>query len=74
MKVQHILVPTDFSERSEKAIEVAGSMVDFFGCTVDIMHTVPMMKYFHESMDPLGTHFLLKSICIHTAWKEHKSS
>lgn len=60
MKVQHILVPTDFSERSEKAIEVAGSMVDFFGCTVDLMHTVPMMKYFHESMDPLGVPFSIE--------------
>ena len=29
MKVQHILVPTDFSERAEKAIEVAGTLVDF---------------------------------------------
>lgn len=60
MKVQHILVPTDFSERSEKAIEVAGSMVDFFGCTVDLIHTVPMMKYFHESLDPLGVPFSIE--------------
>jgi len=60
MKVQHILVPTDFSERSEKAIEVAGSMVDFFGCTVDLIHTVPLMKYFHESMDPLGVPFSIE--------------
>lgn len=60
MKVQHILVPTDFSERSEKAIKVAGSLVDFFGCTVDLIHTVPMMKYFHESMDPLGVPFSIE--------------
>jgi len=60
MKVQHILVPTDFSERSEKAIEVAGSMLDFFGCTVDLIHTVPLMKYFHESMDPLGVPFSIE--------------
>ena len=60
MKVKHILVATDFSERSEKAIEVAGSLVDFFGCTVDLIHTVPMMKYFHESMDPLGVPFSIE--------------
>ncbi len=60
MKVQHILVPTDFSERSEHAIQVAGSLVDFFGCTIDLIHTVPMMKYFHESMDPLGVPFSLE--------------
>lgn len=60
MKVQHILVPTDFSERSEKAIEMAGAFVDFFGCTVDLIHTVPLLKYFHESMDPLGVPFSLE--------------
>lgn len=60
MKVQHILVPTDFSERSIKAIQAAGNMVDFYGCTVDLMHTVPLMKYFHESMDPLGVPFSIE--------------
>lgn len=60
MNVERILVATDFSERSEKAIEVAGSLVDFFGCTVDLIHTVPMMKYFHESMDPLGVPFSIE--------------
>lgn len=60
MKVQHILVPTDFSERSIKALEVAGNMIDFYGCTVDLMHTVPLMKYFHESMDPLGVPFSIE--------------
>ncbi|MBO6792647.1 MAG: universal stress protein [Balneolaceae bacterium] len=60
MKVQHILVPTDFSERSIKAIQAAGNMVDFYGCTVDLIHTVPLMKYFHESMDPLGVPFSIE--------------
>lgn len=60
MKMQHILVPTDFSERSEKAIKAAGLLVDFFGCTVDLIHSVPLMKYFSESMDPLGVPFSLE--------------
>lgn len=60
MKVRHILVPTDFSERAEKAVEVAGSFVNFFGCTVDLLHSVPMMKYFHDSMDPMGVPFSLE--------------
>lgn len=60
MKMQHILVPTDFSERSEKAIKAAGLLVDFFGCTVDLIHAVPLMKYFSESMDPLGVPFSLE--------------
>lgn len=60
MKVQHILVATDFSDSAEKAVEAAGSLVDFFGCTVDLIHAVPMMKYFHESMDPLGVPFSIE--------------
>lgn len=60
MKMQHILVPTDFSERSEKAIKAAGLLVDFFGCTIDLIHTIPLMKYFHESMDPLGVPFSIE--------------
>ncbi len=60
MKVQHILVPTDFSERSEEAIKMAGEMVDLYGCTVDLIHIIPLIKYFSESMDPLGVPFSLE--------------
>lgn len=60
MKIQHILVPTDFSERAETAIKAAGTLIDYFGCTVDLMHSVPLMKYFNESMDPLGLPFSLE--------------
>ena len=72
MKVQHILVPTDFSERSEIAIKVAAEFVDFFGCTVDLIHSVPLMKYFSESMDPLGVPFSLeKHLYPHSLEKAH---
>ncbi len=54
MKVNHILVPTDFSEQSEVAIKMAGEFVDLYGCTVDLIHIIPMVKYFSESMEPLG--------------------
>lgn len=60
MKVHHILVPTDFSEQSEKAIEMAGEFVDLFGCTVDLIHVIPLIKYFSESIDPLGVPFSLE--------------
>jgi len=60
MKVHHILVPTDFSERSEIAIKMAGEFVDLFGCTVDLIHVIPLIKYFSESMDPLGVPFSLE--------------
>ena len=60
MKVHHILVPTDFSERSEAAIKMAGELVDLYGCTVDLIHIIPLIKYFSESMDPLGVPFSLE--------------
>lgn len=60
MKLHHILVPTDFSEKSETAIKMAGEFVDLFGCTVDLIHVIPLMKYFSESMDPLGVPFSLE--------------
>ncbi len=60
MKVQHILVPTDFSKKSEKALQMAGEFVDLFGCTVDLIHVIPVLKYFSESMDPLGVPFSLE--------------
>ena len=61
MKLNHILVPTDFSERSEIAIKIAGEFVDMFGCTVDLIHVIPVIKYFSESMDPLGLPFSLET-------------
>jgi nucleotide-binding universal stress UspA family protein len=48
MKISRILVPTDFSESAELAVKAAGVLVDYFGSTVDLMHAVPMMKYFHD--------------------------
>lgn len=60
MKVNHILIPTDFSTNSEVALKVAGEFTDFFGCTVDLIHCVPLMKYFSESLDPLGVPFSLE--------------
>jgi nucleotide-binding universal stress UspA family protein len=60
MKISRILVPTDFSESAEHAVKAAGMLVDYFGSTVDLMHAVPMMKYFHDSMDPLGVPFSIE--------------
>ena len=60
MKVKCILVPTDFSDSSVQAIKAANVLVDYFLATVDIIHAVPMMKYFHDSMDPLGVPFSIE--------------
>lgn len=61
MKLTHILVPTDFSEQSEVAMKIAGEFVDMYGCTVDLIHVIPVIKYFSESMDPLGLPFSLET-------------
>lgn len=60
MKLRHILVPTDFSKQSEEAIRMAGEFVDLYGCTVDLIHVIPLIKYFSESIDPLGVPFSLE--------------
>ena len=60
MKISRILVPIDFLESAEHAVKAAGMLVDYFGSTVDLMHAVPMMKYFHDSMDPLGVPFSIE--------------
>lgn len=57
MQVNHILIPTDFSEKSLSALKVANTFIDLFGCTVDLIHVVPLIKYFSESMDHVGVPF-----------------
>lgn len=49
-----ILVPTDFSENASVAYHPAQQLASQFGATVDFMHVIPTMQYFHESMRTLG--------------------
>ncbi|MEO1020916.1 MAG: universal stress protein [Bacteroidota bacterium] len=57
MKVNRILVPTDFSARSEAAVQMAGRFYAHFGTTIDLIHVVPLSMYFSESIDTLGIPF-----------------
>ncbi len=61
MKISRILVPTDFSENSEVALRTAANFVNTFGSTVDLIHVVPVMRYFHESMEALGVPFSIEN-------------
>lgn len=54
VKLNKILVPTDFSKGSETAYSVAQSIADTFGGTIDFIHVIPMFKYFNESIKRLG--------------------
>lgn len=57
MKLNRILVPTDFSETSEEALKMAANFAELYGSTIDIMHVIPLMSYYQESMDHIGVPF-----------------
>lgn len=57
MKAKHILVPTDFSEASREAVKMAAKFIELHDSTVDLMHVVPLMTYYEESMEHLGVPF-----------------
>ncbi len=54
MKVNRILFPTDFSEQSTSALELANFFVDIYGSKIDLIHVVPLSMYMSESIDKLG--------------------
>jgi nucleotide-binding universal stress UspA family protein len=57
MKASHILVPTDFSDASIEAVKMAAKFVEFYDSTVDLIHVIPLMSYYDESMQHLGVPF-----------------
>lgn len=57
MKARHILVPTDFSEASLEALKMAAKFVEWYGSTVDLIHVIPLISYYDESMQHLGVPF-----------------
>ncbi|MBD3617736.1 MAG: universal stress protein [Gracilimonas sp.] len=57
MKARHILVPTDFSEASLEAVKMAAKFVELYDSTVDLIHVIPLMSYYDESMQHLGVPF-----------------
>jgi nucleotide-binding universal stress UspA family protein len=52
-EIKKILVPTDFSAKSELAFEHAGEIVRRFGARVDFIHIVPTLRYFNTSLSSL---------------------
>ena len=54
LKLNKILVPTDFSDGSKDAYKYARALAKKFGGTIDFLHVIPMLKYLNESIRKLG--------------------
>lgn len=48
--IKKILVPTDFSDNAPLAYQHAREIAQRFGAKVDLIHIIPTLKYFNESM------------------------
>ena len=54
LKLNKILVPTDFSEAAHHAGSYARALAKKFGGTIDMIHVIPTIKYLNESIKKLG--------------------
>lgn len=52
-QINKILVPTDFSDNAPAAYQHAQEIANRFGAKIDLIHVIPTLKYFHESMGKL---------------------
>jgi nucleotide-binding universal stress UspA family protein len=50
LDVKKILCPTDFSDASKKAIEVAVPLAEKFGAEIHLLHVVPPMPHLEASV------------------------
>jgi len=57
ISIKKILVPTDFSDNSVFAYTHAQELAQTFGANIDMIHIVPTLKYFSESIGKLGIPF-----------------
>lgn len=54
LKIEKILVPTDFSAGAEKAYPAAQKIASSFGSKVDFIHIIPSFTYINESLKSIG--------------------
>lgn len=54
MNISKVLIPTDFSKESEKALSAVKGFIDLFNCKADFIHVVPISAYLNESITNLG--------------------
>jgi len=55
--IKKILVPTDFSDDSQTACIHAQQLAEIYGARADLLHIIPLIRYFDESLQRLGTPF-----------------
>jgi nucleotide-binding universal stress UspA family protein len=54
LKINKILVPTDFSDGAKDAYKYARAVAKRFGGKIDFIHVIPILKYLNESIGKLG--------------------
>lgn len=54
MKISKVLIPTDFSDNSKKALKAVKIFIDLFNCKADVIHVVPLSSYLNDSISNLG--------------------
>lgn len=54
LKLNKILVPTDFSDGARDAYTYALALANKFGGKIDLIHVIPLLKYLNESIGKLG--------------------
>lgn len=54
LKLNKILVPTDFSDGAQHAGSYARALAKKFGGRIDLIHVIPTIKYLNESIKKLG--------------------
>lgn len=54
MKISKVLIPTDFSENSKKALRAVKIFTELFNCKADVIHVVPLSSYLNDSISNLG--------------------
>ncbi len=54
-QIKKILVPTDFSDNAKFALTHAQEIANRFKAHIDLVHVIPTLKYFSESMESLET-------------------
>jgi len=55
--IKRILVPTDFSDDANEACVHAQQIAEMYGAKIDLLHVIPLIHYFNESLQRLGTPF-----------------
>lgn len=54
LQLNKVLVPTDFEKAARNAYKHAESYTKEIGGNVDLLHIIPTLKYFHESLKTVG--------------------